>query len=446
MSVPYYVITASSSANPNSFPRTRGQLFRDGANPDGSLHSSLVGYRINPLDANKLLIEATYKVDRIPGAPKACLIISQTYEFYRDGLGPCEPSESLPCSRFRPMVSYSFHGGQGEFLASLNIPQRHHYLVRGRTGNTVGVFRDADCQDFGSCTNLILNWGFVAVRNPVAKEFWSPVIGARGGTFASSQAPDVPFDNFHQTNSPNVQQPSLRRRFGCPECVHDHWRWSSLFGPPVWGDQWGGGRPLIPNGSTQTVDMGVVRYPGKVSSQQPEWLSLVNGEDLYTTVPQDPVFWFSPTGYMREDHLFTHYAWFNPRPPSGSGASANIEAASPPTSEDGPVSVSLGDVYQEGTTSFAPYGLGTLEPLPAGYAALNGGYDITTTAIVSGPHVVNYSAASVTNQSVFNDLRIFHAEPDAFDPDKLIWVDRTILAPGRAGARFLSENSECQNR
>ncbi len=73
MSAPYFEITAYNSADPNQYPRTRGQLYLNGANPDGSLHSTLTRYQINPEDSYKLLMEATYKIDHIPGAPKACL-------------------------------------------------------------------------------------------------------------------------------------------------------------------------------------------------------------------------------------------------------------------------------------------------------------------------------------------------------------------------------------
>ncbi|MGH9969248.1 MAG: Ig-like domain-containing protein [Pyrinomonadaceae bacterium] len=99
------------------------------------------------------------------------------------------------------------------------------------------------------------------------------------------------------------------------------------------------------------------------------------------------------------------------------------------TAQDGPVSVTYGDVYQRGSIKIEPYDLTTLPPLPEGYAALNNkGYLITTTAVVSGPHVFHFRASSVTKETEFKNLRIFHAEPDTFDPDSPVWVDRTILS------------------
>lgn len=94
--------------------------------------------------------------------------------------------------------------------------------------------------------------------------------------------------------------------------------------------------------------------------------------------------------------------------------------------QDGPVSVTYGDVYKKGELKIEPYDLTTLPPLPAGYVSLNNrAYMITTTAMVSGPHVIRFSAASVSEEAAFRDLRIFHAEPDTFDPDSPMWVDRT---------------------
>lgn len=100
------------------------------------------------------------------------------------------------------------------------------------------------------------------------------------------------------------------------------------------------------------------------------------------------------------------------------------------TSQDGPVSVTYGDVYQRGSLKIEGYDLATLPPLPLGYAALNNkGYLITTSAVVSGPHTIHFSASSVTDEEAFKNLRIFHVEPDTFDPDSPVWIDRTILSP-----------------
>src|SRR5258706_7050233 len=123
MSTPYFIIKAHSSSGS---AQKYGQLWANGSNPDGSLRSRLVGWTLNPPTLNKLLLEATYQIDRIPGAPKACLKITQSYEFYAPGIGvppgsgppssdlvACEPSGTVPCAQYRPMTKYEFHGSTG---------------------------------------------------------------------------------------------------------------------------------------------------------------------------------------------------------------------------------------------------------------------------------------------------------------------------------------------
>jgi uncharacterized repeat protein (TIGR01451 family) len=354
------------------------------------------------------------------------------------------------------MVNYEFHGGNGEVLDWINIPQRHHYQVKGAPYNSIGLFQDNDT--YGE---ILSNYASILgeKRNPLNQEFWSTVIGVTTASTFSPRYRDVRFDNFHQTNYPKVQEPTALGP-GCPECLHEHWRWGAVVpNAPAWGS----GFPLVPPLSRQTVDIGVVRYPGKVGPQQ-QWISLVNGYPLRKLVSQmcpvcikpilvergvDPVFWFSPTGYTSSDTFFYHTAWFNPHPPGATSSAVNIESAAAPSPmsplQDGPLSVVFGDVYQDGTTTFGPQDLSTFPPLPAGYAALgNTGYSVQTTALVSGPHVINFSAASVTDQSAFNNLRIFHLEPDQFDPDRVLWVDTTIFSPDTPESDFSSKTISAQ--
>lgn len=109
------------------------------------------------------------------------------------------------------------------------------------------------------------------------------------------------------------------------------------------------------------------------------------------------------------------------------------------SAQDGPVSVNLGDVYRKGEIKIEPYDLATMPPLPPGYAALNNkGSRITTTAVASGPYTIHFSASSVGNEDTFKNLRIFHAEPDPFDPDAPIWVDCTGDSSNAPGPNFSS--------
>lgn len=457
MSLPYFWITTSSSTHPN-LVRTRGELKPTGTT-SSSMRSRLVDYKIRPSDPDKILVEADYAIDNIPGAPRACLNISQKYEFYREGAsppdltGPCEPSDSVhPCNKFRPMVEYSFHGGQGEFLSSLNTPLRLHFQNTVMTGNTVALTRDIDNRLEGLAHPLV---PFRKAFNPLMQSWHSQVIVPRSPASPDKNANTV--DNFHQTNDRrSVLLPGLKfiwfptgpvpvlATSGCPECVHFHWRWASFFSGPNFRD----GIPIVPPGSDQAVDIEVVPFRNVTENYHPfDYYQLFNPSDPLrnpqkgANEPYDVVFWYSPTGFATSDRFFWHTAWFTPQQvnaqttvpvsPSAANATSNL------TVQDGPVSVSFGSVYEEGNTTFAPYDLSTLPQLPAGYAALNNAaHLITTTATVGGPYQVDFSAASVTDQNDFNSLKIFEAEPDPFDPERPIWVDATIVSPDSPAPNF----------
>lgn len=95
-------------------------------------------------------------------------------------------------------------------------------------------------------------------------------------------------------------------------------------------------------------------------------------------------------------------------------------------SPDGPISVNLGDVYKRGNTKIENADVSKLPALPRGYAAMpNMAYRITTDAEAVGPYTVVFAVPSVADEETFNKLRIFHAEPDEFDPDSAVWIDRT---------------------
>jgi uncharacterized repeat protein (TIGR01451 family) len=96
--------------------------------------------------------------------------------------------------------------------------------------------------------------------------------------------------------------------------------------------------------------------------------------------------------------------------------------------QDGPVGVKYDKVFKTGDVKIEPFNLADLPPLPAGYVALNNkAYRITTSAIVGGRHTVRFAVPSVTEENVFQKLRIFHVDNDPFDPDAYVWIDVTLL-------------------
>lgn len=105
--------------------------------------------------------------------------------------------------------------------------------------------------------------------------------------------------------------------------------------------------------------------------------------------------------------------------------------------QDGPVGVKYDKVFQTGDVKIEPFNLADLPPLPAGYVALNNkAYRITTSAIVAGRHTVRFAVPSVTEENVFQKLRIFHVDNDPFDPDGHVWVDVTVPKSATTSASF----------
>lgn len=350
ISVPYYRIDSYTVGKPEVGVK-RGELKPNSS--DASLRSKLFSFNVVRDDPNRLIIKAVYNIDRIPGTPKACLNVIQYFEFYRAGVtGICEPSGQVPCASFRPAVQYVFNGRQREFLRSLNIPQRHHYQVNGVSANAVGLFRDADSSPLSNIFSGYLI--FEKKVNPLGAETWNQLVLPFGRDAHT-------WDNFHQTCNARVDEPLINA--GCLECLHMHWRWGKHLGFQ------GLGYPIIPPGSTQAVDMAVVRY--RQNEEHPfDYGQLMNGESIYTNTPQDVVFWYSPTGFLSADTFFSHYAWFNPNNPQCDTSPITSANVNDNEAQNRPVSLKFGDAYECGSTAFEFYDANEVGPLPAGYVAL----------------------------------------------------------------------------
>ena len=243
ISVPYYSLETNSIN-----PAQRGELKPDSGDP--SMASRLVNYDVWN-DDEKLVVEATYVIGQIPAGSTNCLEIIQRYEFYKSVSGDkCEPSGTLPCARWKPIVSYKFRGPAGEFHG-INIAQRQHRTVDNNSYNSVGLFRDYD--EVGP--QILLDY-FSAKCNPLPHEWTAQIV--KGGKDAQV------WDNVHQTYKGRVDEPYVsvysfeQQKWlfvnpGCPECVHSHWRWGAITGGEGNGSLLG-----IPPGSTQDLDFGIV--------------------------------------------------------------------------------------------------------------------------------------------------------------------------------------------
>jgi len=460
ISVPYYVLET------NVLTKQHNELRPDGN--ETSMRSRLVNYEILE-DAEKLVVEATYVIDRIPAGSSSCLYVIQRYEFYKQGVGDaCEPSGTLPCSRWKPIVKYKFFGQAGQRITEFKAAQRQHHQVDNVPVNSIGLFKD--CDKIGDC---ISSWtttlpgivGFERKYNPLQSEWFS--IPVKNGESI------VLWDNIHQTNLGVIDEPPVIFNpsswfvgGGCPECVHSHWRWGAL--QP---EEFGSGRLIgIPQGSKQDFGFAVVKNnPGE---EDPfDVILLANDEnirhettsadsplrDYYFTSPDDIVLWYAGTGRQNSDTFFGFGAFFSagssrelvvsPVPLASFQDSNPTAQNSNLTVSEGITSIIAGNVYSNETTTITEVEPSLLGPLPAGYTTYNNlSFDVQTEAEISGPHTVTFSVPSVTDQNTFNNLRIFHAEQDPFEPTKAIWVDRTILPPDTQSPNFNNKTIKAKVR
>jgi len=450
ISAPYYYL------HTNSFPIQRGELKPNSSDP--SLASRLTNFE-TWTDGDKLVIEATYSVNKIPNGSTNCLQIVQRYEFYRRVPNDrCEPTGTVPCARWKPIVRYRYFGPEND-MVSLNVAQRFHYRVNGFNNNSAGLFRDCDMHP-ALCIPLEHTFLFMDKKNPLITEHFNSVI--RGGENLNT------WDNYHQTYNRFVHEPGTFPHLaspGCPECVHTHWRWAANI-----GDGFGYGRPLIPEGSNQDVDIGVALFVASEAEEDPAHLTdllmepqLISGLEYfagstYMDAPRDIVFWYSSTGHLPMDTFSpTIGSFFNPSwdditaivtdtlPEAPGGHKHNHFAYSPKSflssllSVDRPVTVTFGHQYVAGSTGYETFNPATLGPLPDGYTIYNSdAFLLGTGGLVSGPHVVTFNVPSVVEESDFNNLRVLHLEPDDFDPELVRIVDRTVLGPETPAPDFAS--------
>jgi uncharacterized repeat protein (TIGR01451 family) len=444
ISVPYYYLETSAYTS-------RGELKPDNIEADGTRRSRLVDYQVTT-DSEKLVVEATYVIDKIPASSPSCLFITQRYEFYRHGVGgSCEPTDTLPCSRWKPLVRYKYFSKSGETFETLNIPQRRHFHIDNVAKNSIGLFKDCDYP--GTCLPSGLT--FERKQNPLFDEWYGRVIESGGnGTV---------WDSIHQTQLDSVDEPGPHYNpqqgltifnGGCPECMHSHWRWAKFISTSgLFGGSWGDGKPFgLPVGSKQHFEFAVVKYDpfeehpdsfGPLANYQ-RIRHPATGFDpsrqVYDfTAPDDVVLWYSSIGTQKRDTFYGFGAFF-----SGSATGVQIHG-----SPDGPLpqsgeedslsSVVVTNLFADGETTVDSFDPNLVGPLPPGYTNYNSlSFNVETEAEISGPHTVTFTVPSVTDANFFNTLRIFHAEEDPFEPGQVIWVDRTILEPGPDAPDFAS--------
>jgi hypothetical protein len=219
------------------------------------------------------------------------------------------------------LLSYQYlPDDSSKTLKSINVAQRLQFAVDSANAPLVAAEASLFAKDFDAFVGFSTLGPTVFptvspyLSNALSNEFEvSAITGGQAGIA----------DNYHQTSKATVVLPLPPP--GCPECVHMHWRWSipDVIGSAVISPQslpdilkWGNGQPLIPSGSKQSVDVGVVRYRAGEEHPNADYSTLLNGESL---IGQPTVFWYSATGVQPSDTFFMHGGFFSPPipPPIG---------------------------------------------------------------------------------------------------------------------------------
>lgn len=382
ISLPYFLIQRSNDSDPNNPPRC--ELLNDprqnacsGLAPGVSARSRLLTFTARPPDGSSFTYEAQFLIDRLDGdpdedstVPDSCVLLTQHYEFRKEGLAPLEPFGKLAAARFLPELKYSyFTDPGGPQINALTTAQRLHFDARTPSlagqkaaANATLLSCDPEPQHPSWCIPGILqglgngptsgllaglggDTGVLAGNNPLLTEQYVTVI--KNGTMnlftdpvrATAFGPvQTVVDNLHFAPTPvgnpdqSVDEPGFTT-FGCPACVHVHWRWSSVLDPsnleagllgidplfvnnPV--DPSHPGLPMLPPGATQDVDMAILRAGGaeeqhpnsvrnlfQTQSTQPVLGPSVDPEALKNS-GTTPVFWYIATGHKPSDQFFLH--------------------------------------------------------------------------------------------------------------------------------------------
>ena len=367
-----------------------------------------------------LVVEATYAVKDVSPQGKSCLRMRQRYEFFKpiseadaeDATLACEPSQvvpgilgvipdllghGLPCGRLKPLLEYDYCPAEREATFEVNVASRFHFRADGDLQSGHLLARDND-----TLSEILSSLPFSPITTPLGNPLNAEI--AQQPVRLGVRVPGT-VDNFHQKgrvgSGEKVTEPSARSP-GCEECVHMHWRWGTHLGfPPATVP----GGPLIPRGSTQTIDWGVVRFRAGEENPSADFRSLVDGEPILNA---DSVFWYGAKSSAGSDRFLGHGLFFSPK-----------KAAH---ASNGSWAVLYPDDAEAGLTTFAPVPATGVGTLPLGYFAFQDpAVDIRAEGFTgTGPIIVAFGVAEVNDPDLFSRLRIFHREGTT-------QVDRTVL-------------------
>jgi hypothetical protein len=284
------------------------------------------------------------------------VILTQHYEFWREGFDAPEASDELSGARFKPTVTYQyFTDPNGPVLNSFTAAQRFQFSPTAFTVNDVmppkpfsyppssaeiaTLFYDCEISELAYCLDLSDFGGHAGVNTPfgnaIPQETTIRVI--QNGDYASSILPAKttgdpasPFrrsDNLHLRaygGSTAIEGPTPSGNPGCPECVHIHWRWGSILnrsdavGALVVSPRFdnNAGKAIIPFGSNQDIDIGILQANiggGDGTEEHPgfgqTYLNFASQKPINTGVATS--FWYSATGHANQDSFMVHGGFFS---------------------------------------------------------------------------------------------------------------------------------------
>jgi hypothetical protein len=312
---------------------------------------NLIAYTPPAVANGVLSLEAEYLFDQLDGDPNvtpeaadSCLVVTQRYEFLEEGARPLEPFGKFPAAQFRPLVRYQYFTDHGPKLTTVTTAQRLAFDARRADApalkapsNAILLACDVGNPLDYSCWPSIPNGsvlGLFGGHNPLPHEIYVPVLD-KGQRLATSDPEESTFsiaryvDNFHSSPQPadparmdqSLDEPGVLA-FGCPGCVHIHWRWSGVLkNPPNLSVDKAffnnNGNLFIPPGSNQDLAIAVegagsgFEHLARTATVK----DLVNRSNsilpsALASIGTKPAFWYVATGRRNSDEFFQHGGGF----------------------------------------------------------------------------------------------------------------------------------------
>jgi alpha-tubulin suppressor-like RCC1 family protein len=286
ISVPY-IKTVGFGLDGSGHPTT-GHLTVTPNTVDADLQTSLLSVNACFADPGTNAhpgVSATYKVLSL--STGLTFLVQQSYRFdpfEKDER--CEATETAPCVRFWPTVTWALKDEAPSPNIGLEIVQRFEFDPDAVGHGAADVIADTFTLNNLGADNLSSD-GYLKREDVIGPRFDGGPMLNHGPALYHGQT--VYWENWHQTGRERVGLPSPISA-GCTECVHAHWSWFGNLGPKSLNAAntiscgsaycWTDGKPEILDGSKQTVYAGWVKW--NEGEQQPDpgdWRSLIDPKD-----------------------------------------------------------------------------------------------------------------------------------------------------------------------